>query len=192
MNSKVRLIVAGVLTSLSGILLLAALLRSGRNAATRVPEEKNIDVNVVRPVAEEAPVDGAAIVRKNLFSRTRGAAPEQTNAAPLPPVLPPEVAAAPAAPPPNLEMLGEYPNDWPRLKLTGVYRIRGVYAAVITGGDEKTVLTGDRYYRLYRPGDEIGGGVFLVRADARSALLRKDNKGWTIALGADPPAVKKQ
>ena len=192
MNSKVRLIVAVVLTSLSGILLLAALLRSGRNETTLEPEEKSIDVSVVRPVADEAPVDGEAIVRKNLFSRSRGAAPPDAPPSALPPVAPAEIAAAPAAPPPNLEMLGEYPNDWPRLKLTGVYRIRGVYAAVITGGDEKTVLTGDRYYRLYRPGDEIGGGVVLVRADARSALLRKDNKGWTIALGAEPPAVKKQ
>ena len=192
MNSKVRLIVAVVLTSLSGILLLAALLRSGRNETTLEPEEKSIDVSVVRPVADEAPVGGEALVRKNLFSRSRGAARPDAPPSALPSVAPAEIAAAPAAPPPNLEMLGEYPNDWPRLKLTGVYRIRGVYAAVITGGDEKTVLTGDRYYRLYRPGDEIGGGVVLVRADARSALLRKDNKGWTIALGAEPPAVKKQ
>lgn len=191
MNSKARLIAAVAITALAGIFLLMTLLRSGGTAPAVLPDDKQFDVSVIRPVAEEPPESGAEIVRKNLFSRTRGvaAAPERS---PEPVPAQPVTEAAPPAAMPKIDMHGAYPNDWPRLKLTGVYRVRGVYAAVITGGDAKTVLTGSQYYRLYRPGDEIGGGVKLVQADARSALLQKDNKGWTITLGAEPPAVKKK
>ncbi|MBQ4106678.1 MAG: hypothetical protein IJC73_03765 [Lentisphaeria bacterium] len=189
MNSKIRLIVAVAITALSGVLLLTTLLRTGKTGAVPV-DDKKIDISVIRPVAEASLENGAGIVKKDLFSRTRGAA----EAAPAKeqPAEPAAKAAPAPAPAPALEMHGAYPNDWPRLKLTGVYKIQGEYAAVITGGDDRTVSTGEHYYRLYRPGDEIGGGVKLVRAEPKSALLQKNNKGWTIALGASPPAVKKK
>ena len=189
MNSKIRLIVAVAMTALSGILLLTALLRTGKTGAVAV-DDKKIEISVIRPVADASLENGAGIVKKDLFSRTRGAA--EAAPAKAQPVQPVAKAAPAPAPVPVLEMHGAYPNDWPRLKLTGIYKIQGEYAAVITGGDDRSVSTGDHYYRLYRPGDEIGGGVKLVRAEPKSALLQKDNKGWSIELGASPPAVKKK
>ena len=73
MNSKIRLIVAVAITALSGVLLLTALLRTGKTGAVPV-DDKKIDISVIRPVAEASLENGAGIVKKDLFSRTRGAA----------------------------------------------------------------------------------------------------------------------
>ena len=179
MKSRNIMIAAVALAFVSTVLFVTALI-----AQSRMPEEAlppaHGDVMLQFPEpTPEAAADYSQIAAQDIFSRTRG------KAAPAP------KSAGQAAPPPaeEITMLPGYPNEWPRLKLTGVFMLDGRPGAVIAGGAALPVSSGDRYARLYRVGDEIGGGVSLLIVRERSVVLRGAAGCWEIMLGAEPPVV---
>ena len=180
MKSRNIMIAAVALAFVSTVLFVIALI-----VQSRMPEEvlpaPHGDVMLKFPEPTPGPAaDYSQIAAQDIFSRMRG----QTAA--------PAGSIGQASPPPaaeELQMLPGYPNEWPRLKLTGVFMLGGRPGAVIAGGDALPVSSGDRYSRLYRVGDEIGGGVSLLIVRERSVVLKSAAGCWEIMLGAEPPVV---
>jgi len=181
-----------ILAILIGILALATLTAAlfWRPPATpRAPVEV-LPVKLAVPAAVVLPeVAAADLAAHDLFSPVRG---KTVESPPTP--EPKQQQEQPAAPQePALNMLSGYPDDWPRLKLTGIFRLGNQAGAVISGGDTFTVdASGQRYPRLYRVGETISGGVILARVEDREVTLRKENNALKIAIGVEPPAVKEK
>ena len=147
-----------------------------------MPRRERIEIvtRIPEPAPELPEVRG--IIERNIFMRKR--------------VEPKSQGAGETAPERSgleqVTMLEAYPDAWPRLKLTGVCVLNGRTGAVVNGGDVRTMSSGEQFDSFYFEGDEIGGGVRLGRVLRDSALLVKDNQGWTIQIGADPPVVVKK
>lgn len=178
-------------------LLLAAFLKDSAGELQFVPpaEDHEETLPADTPTADTSmQQDTAGAAAKNIFSAARGVPPQP--AVPPEPETPPEQQQKPAGKPAEevqLNMLGSYPNDWPRYKLTGVSCVNGRYTAIIRGGPVHKVTSGEVFARNYAIGDDLSGGVTLheVRIDERLALLRRGNDVLTIKLGVEPPEVKK-
>ncbi len=175
-------LILGIAVAVATLLLMASALVRG------TPSHLEADSLVVPPAAAaaaEAPApapDISGIAAHNPFSPLRG----RSRPEPSPARIEPEPVPPPPETPP-LNMLGSYPGDWPRLTLTGVFKIGGRYGAVITGGDHFTYAGGSRFPRLYLVGDAIGSGISLAAVDEYEAVVRKDNNGLAIRLGVKPP-----
>ena len=130
------------------------------------------------------------ITVRDLFSPLRGRRP------PTEPADDDEVEiSAPAAPVrESLNRLSHYPGDWPRFKLTGVVLADGRLTALIAGGPDYKVSSGEKFPRHYTTGDALVGGVSLHRIDVenRRVELRRGNDLLTIKLGVEPPEVPKK
>ena len=135
------------------------------------------------------PTDREIITVRDLFSPLRGQRPQTEPAASGGVENPP-----PAPERELLNMLPNYPNDWPRFKLTGVMLVNGRLTALIAGGADFKVSSGDKFPRHYTTGDALVGGVSLHRIDVenRRVELRRGNDLLTIKLGVEPPEVPKK
>lgn len=176
------------------ILLVAALKNSAAPEITANDDGSSVAENVSDGISPQLEQDAADAVTGNIFSATRGAVQETVE--PTPPSEPEkkeEPVSAKTEEEVTLNMLGSYPNDWPRFKLTGVSCVRGRYTAIIRGGPEHKVTSGEVFARNYTIGDDLSGGVTLykVKIDEREALLRRGNDVLSIKLGVEPPEVKK-
>ena len=133
--------------------------------------------------------DREIITVRDLFSPLRGRRP------PTEPAAADDVEnPAPAPVRESLNRLSGYPGDWPRFKLTGVVQADGRLTALIAGGQDYKVSSGDKFPRHYTTGDALGGGVFLHRIDVdrRRVELRRGNDLLTVTLGVEPPEVPKK
>lgn len=133
--------------------------------------------------------DREIIAIRDLFSPRRGARPT-----PEPATSRGDDRPAPAPEPEALNRLQNYPGDWPRFKLTGVVFVDGRLTALIAGGRDCKVSSGEIFPRHYTTGDALGGGVSLHRIDVdnRMVVLRRGNDLLTIKLGAEPPEVPRK
>ncbi len=133
--------------------------------------------------------DREIITVRDLFSPSRGRR-SPTESAAVADVGNP----APVPEPELLNRLPNYPNDWPRFKLTGVVLVDGRLTALIAGGPDYKVSSGDKFPRHYTTGDTLGGGVSLHRIDVddRRVELRRGNDLLTVKLGVEPPEVPKK
>lgn len=180
-----NIMISAVAVALAAVLFfLLALIRQSRGRVTEgVSPRADLILELPEP-EPDAVVDYSGIAATDLFSRERGKVPEP------PPVKEEEKATLAAEE--TITMLSSYPNEWPRLKLTGVFVLDGRPGAVISGGDALPVSSGDKFARLYRVGEHIGGGVSLGSVRERSVIIKSSAGGWEIWLGAEPPVVPKK
>ncbi len=183
MNNR-RIIIISILLATVALILFAVSLFSVelRTVAPLTGAERFVLVpnQTLPPLLP--PVDPAAMQAKNLFIPQRGQLP------PPPPEVKPEPAPDPAAEVAKLNQLGAYPDDWPRLMLTGaIQEADGSWRAIITGGNNFTVAGGDRYPGFYRVGDTISGNLVLAAVQPRSAIIQQGGNALTIQLGVKPP-----
>ena len=197
MNRRNILIAAIGAALLAAILLAFSLIRDAKTTPAQVEAHEFVTVPQYPAIADHSKEDYTAIVKQDLFDVRRGVAPKPApEPAPVKkePAKPVKAATLSdsASAKTSFKMLGGYPNDWPRLKLVGVFLLDGKLGAVSSGGDARTHTAGTTYSNVYREGETIGGGVILGKVYPDSVILAKGGNGWTIYIGNDPPAVPKK
>ena len=197
MNRRNILIAAIGAALLAAVLLAISLVRDAKMTPAQVEVHEFIATPQYPAIADHSKEDYSAIAKQDLFDVRRGVVPKPAPV-PAPAKKEPEKKEKPAtlsdsaSAKTTFKMLGGYPNDWPRLKLTGVFLLDGKLGAIIAGGDARPHTSGTTYSNVYREGDAIGGGVILGKVYPTSVILAKGGNGWTIYIGADPPAVPKK
>ena len=181
MNLKYYLAAASALAAAAILLLTFELIRERRVDRIAPPREELEIVTRIPAASPELP-EVRGIIDRNIFMRKR--------AAPGVPATGEGISEQNGLG--EITMLEAYPDAWPRLKLTGVCVLNGRAGAIVNGGSARPVTSGDQFDSFYFTGDEIGDGVRLGRVSRDSVLLVKENQGWTIQIGADPPVVVKK
>ena len=210
MNHRGNLISGIVLCTIASVILLIAY-RNGLNAVPVSVEHQEIETNLEYPEAPpQENLDYGDLAVRNLFSRDRDPQVRQQKIAEEEARIKAEEEAKRKAEEEakrkaeeeakrkaeeeanRITPLKEYPDAWPRLKLTGIYVVNGEKGVAINGGKTLTVSAGNLYSTLFHVGDDVGGGVTLLEIQESSVVLVKDKQSWPIRLGAEPPAVKKK
>ena len=195
MKNRDIMFAALVLAVTTFCVLSAALLRQTDEISPGVYEYSFEEADFTAYAAENpavVPEEENLLVSRNIFSSLRGKKAEIPD--PPEPENVPEVVVQPEEPPKvevKYNMLGAYPNDWPRFKLLGVSCVDGRYTAIIRGAPILKVTQGPVFARNYTIGDDLSGGVVLheVKIEERLVLLRRGNDVLTIKLGVEPPEV---